>query len=78
MPGTFGSAPLLTPWFGMWDIANGTTEYPVLLATGLFTIALAGVILALYGSHFRTPPTERKTVSAHVPRQLQRRRHRRR
>ena len=78
MPGTFGSAPLLTPWFGMWDIANGSPEYQLLTAAGLFTLVLAGVILAFYGGHFRAQEPERKTVAVHVPRAQHRRRHRRR
>ena len=74
MPGMFGSAPLLTPWFGMWDIANGSSESQMLVAAGLFTIVLAGVVLSLYGSHVRVFTPEQKPVAAPVSRPRQRRR----
>lgn len=79
MPGTIGSAPLLTPWFGIWDLVQGTSEYSAAVAVGLFMIALVGVVLAMYGSHFRDDATEQqRTVTVPVNRPTRRQPRRRR
>jgi hypothetical protein len=62
----------------MQDIMQGATDFDILLVAGLFTIALAGVVLALYGSHFREQPAEHRTVVVRAPRPTQRMRRRRR
>jgi hypothetical protein len=78
MPATLGSAPLLTPWFGTWDVLQGSAEHDILLVTGLFAAAMAGIVLALYSGHLREQSPERKTVAVPILRQLQPKRRRRR
>jgi len=62
----------------MWDVMQGSAEHNILLVAGLFTVALAGIVLALYGSHLREQSPERKTVAVRIPRQIQPKRRRRR
>jgi hypothetical protein len=44
-----GAGPLMSPWFGVWDLVMDSPEASIALIAVLFTMATAGIALAAFG-----------------------------
>ena len=72
-----GAGPLAGPWLGIWDLVLDSPEASIALAAALFTMAMTGIGLAVFGGRRREEPVETVAVVVQVPRLSRRMRRRR-
>jgi hypothetical protein len=68
---------LVGPWFGVWDLVLDSPEASITLAAVLFTMAMTGIGLAVFGESRREEPVQTVAVVVQAPRRPRRVRRRR-
>jgi hypothetical protein len=73
-----GSGPLMSPSLGVWDLVLDLPETSIVLVAVLFTMAMTGIALAVFGGGQSEPRPERVSVivRTEAPRRRARRRRR--
>lgn len=74
---TIGAGPLMGPWLGVWDHVLDSPEAGTALVGVLFTMALTGIGLAVFGGGRRQEPVQTVPIVVQAPRPRRRGRRRR-
>ena len=72
-----GTGPLTSPWLGVWDLLADSPEARIALVALLFTMAMTGIALAVFGGGQRSPRVESVPLSVRTPGRRRRDRRRR-
>ena len=72
-----GAGVLMGPSLGVWDLVLDSPEAGIALVAVLFTMAMTGIGLAVFGGRRRTEPVETVAVVVQAPRPSRRMRRRR-
>jgi hypothetical protein len=73
----FAAGPLMGPWLGVWYLVLDSPSASIALAAVLFTMATAGLGLAVFGGRRHEEPVETVGVVVQAPRPSRRMRRRR-
>jgi hypothetical protein len=72
-----GAGPLIGPWLGVWDLVLDSPSASIALVAALFTMAMAGLGLAIFGGRHHEEPVETVAIVVQAPRPSRRMRRRR-
>ena len=72
-----GAGTLMGPWLAGWELVVDSPEASIAAAAVLFTMAMSGIGLAVFGGRRRQEPVQTVAVVVQAPRPTRRMRRRR-